>query len=524
MNFLCPSCRTPLPRAALESVTCTGCGVAVDLARVETAPGQARLWPEVDLSGESLGGYTLVKLLGSGGMGTVYEARAADGAHVALKVLAPLLAAEPALRERFRREARALAAIQHPGVVKMLGEGEERSFCWYAMERVEGEDLRKRLERGPLPAAEVVALAKAVLDALEAVHAAGFVHRDVKPSNILLAASGPKLCDFGIARLDGATTLTESAAVLGSLRYMAPEQRWGKCDERSDLYALGVVLHEALALGVPGERTLPGSTPTALARLIERLTSTSPSRRPESAAAARRLLARVSLRDVRVAAAAVVLLGVVGAGVAVSLIEPMDSLLAEPVDAGVALAMPTEAPDAGMLALAEPLDAGTDAGGVALSGEEDAGSDAGVLAEVAADAGAELFAGLSALPTKGTRGSPPPPKPKLTKPIKVALGTDLGSKGDLGIKGSGVAEALGPQGSLRVSGVGSARVSVGKQEVGNAPGAFSLPFGTFAVRVRCGPFTKSKKKAPPGRVFDFEVTLSAEKPTAEVSYDCTAPG
>jgi serine/threonine protein kinase len=98
MNFLCPSCRTPLPRAALESVTCTGCGVAVDLARVETAPGQARLWPEVDLSGESLGGYTLVKLLGSGGMGTVYEARTADGAQVALKVLAPLLAAEPALR------------------------------------------------------------------------------------------------------------------------------------------------------------------------------------------------------------------------------------------------------------------------------------------------------------------------------------------------------------------------------------------------------------------------------------------
>ena len=262
MNFLCPSCRTPLPRAAPEHVTCSGCGVSVDLTRVDTAPGQARLWPEIDLSGETLSGYALLRLLGSGGMGSVYEARGPDGAVIALKVLSPLLAAEPALRERFRREARALAALSHPAVVKMLGEGEENSFCWYAMERVIGMDLRERLKTGPLSAPEVIALGKTMLDALEVVHASGFVHRDVKPSNILLSPEGPKLCDFGIARFEGASTLTESAALLGSLRYMAPEQRWGKSDERSDLYALGVVLHEALALGVPGKsRSRPAPLP-----------------------------------------------------------------------------------------------------------------------------------------------------------------------------------------------------------------------------------------------------------------------
>ncbi len=411
MNFLCPACRTPLPRANPEHATCSGCGVAVDLTRVDTAPGQARLWPELELSGETLSGFALEKLLGSGGMGSVYEARSPDGKIIALKVLSPLLAAEPSLRERFRREARALSALSHPGIVKMLGEGEENSFCWYAMERVHGLDLRERLKQGALPAAEVIALAHVMLDALEVVHESGFIHRDVKPSNILLAPEGPKLCDFGIARLEGASTLTESAALLGSLRYMAPEQRWGKSDARSDLYALGVVLHEALALGVPGERTLPPSTPASLTRLIAKLTETSAVLRPQSARAAKRLLTAGAKRPRQLAAATLVLAGLVGA---VALSSSQQSVESTGLDAGVAT-------------LAVVFDAGRPE---VVAAEPDAGALAALeTPALAVDAGTSLATTLrgigdssTAPPTKGTKlgtlGTGGPKPTRLSKPSK----------------------------------------------------------------------------------------------------------
>ena len=272
--------------------TCTGCGVEVDLARVETAPGTARLSPEVDLSGEELGGLALKRRLGAGGMGTVYEAEGPSGP-CAVKVLSAMVAADPSVRVRFRREAEALRQIQHPAVVRVLAEGEERGFCWYAMERVDGPDLRAKLADGPLPAPEVEGLARRVLSALGAAHARGFIHRDVKPSNLLLAKDGAKLCDFGIARLDGATTLTATAALIGSLRYMAPEQqRLGRADARSDLYALGLVLYEALAGGIPGERPLPPGVPRRLRTLLARLLAENPAARPASAGAALKLLER----------------------------------------------------------------------------------------------------------------------------------------------------------------------------------------------------------------------------------------
>jgi serine/threonine-protein kinase len=294
MNFLCPACRTPLPggRPALV-VACSACGVQVDLARVETAPGTARLSPEVDLTGDSLGGYRLVGRLGAGGMGTVYAAEGYAGP-CAVKVLSALVAADPAVRARFRREAEALRQVQHPAIIRMLAEGEERGFCWYAMERVDGPDLRARLTKdGALPWPEVEGLARRLLDALGAAHERGFVHRDVKPGNILLAPDGAKLCDFGIARLDGATTLTQSAALIGSLRYMSPEQqRLGRAVAQSDLYSLGLVLHEALAGGLPGEKPLPSGVPRHLRRLLERLLAERIEGRPDSAAAALRLLER----------------------------------------------------------------------------------------------------------------------------------------------------------------------------------------------------------------------------------------
>ncbi|WP_164021795.1 serine/threonine-protein kinase [Pyxidicoccus trucidator] len=294
MNFLCPACRTPLPGARTALVVpCAACGVQVDLARVETAPGTARLSPEVDLTGESLGGFRLTSRLGAGGMGTVYAAEGHTGP-CAVKVLSALVAADPAVRTRFRREAEALRQVQHPAVVRVLSDGEERGFCWYAMERVDGPDLRARLNKdGPLPWPEVEGLARRMLEALGAAHERGFIHRDVKPGNILLAPDGAKLCDFGIARLDGATTLTESAALIGSLRYMAPEQqRLGRAVAQSDLFALGLVLYESLAGGFPGEKPLPAGVPGRLRRLLSRLLAERIEDRPDSAESARRLLER----------------------------------------------------------------------------------------------------------------------------------------------------------------------------------------------------------------------------------------
>lgn len=321
MNFLCPSCRTPLPHATPEGVVpCTRCGVQVDLTRMDTAPGTARLWPDLDLAGESLGAYRLTLRLAAGGMGVVYEAEGPAGP-CAVKVLSALLAAEPELRTRFRREAAALRAIGHPGVVRIFEEGEERGFCWYAMERVPGKDLRARIAEGPLLADEVEALARALLATLAHVHEKGFVHRDLKPGNILLSPQGPKLCDFGIARFDGSSTLTESAAVLGSLRYMAPEQRLGRTDLRSDLYALGVVLYEALAKGVPGEAELPKGVPARLRRFIARLLAERPLDRPIDARAALRELDR-RRPGVAVVGAGTATLLVVGAAVGWMLAGP----------------------------------------------------------------------------------------------------------------------------------------------------------------------------------------------------------
>lgn len=484
MNFLCPACRTPLPRAAPEHVTCSGCGVAVDLTRVDTAPGQARLWPEIDLSGETLSGYSLLKLLGSGGMGSVYEARGADGVVVALKVLSPLLAAEPALRERFRREARALSAISHPGVVKMLGEGEENGFCWYAMERVVGTDLRERLKRGPLSPDEARALGAVMFDALQVVHAGGFVHRDVKPSNILLAPEGPKLCDFGIARLEGSSTLTESAALLGSLRYMAPEQRWGKSDARSDLYALGVVLHEALALGVPGEKPLPPSTPASLVRLIAKLTEQAPALRPQSAEAAKRLLVPSSRTPALLGAVALV---AVLAGVGFAL---------RPNEQPVELTAVVATPDAGV-SVKEELDAGALLAEVTIDAGTVEPADAGALL---ADSTSKIFGGsfrgtldATGLGTKGTVPPKSKPPPKSKKPLTKAPTVEL------------------EEGTLEVSGSGAATISDGRTVLGEAPGTFAIGFGGHPISIVCKVGGKREVR---------KVVVSSKKSRATVSYEC----
>lgn len=364
MNFLCPACKTPLPVSAPAVVACTGCGVEVDLTRVDTAPGQARLWPEVDLAGETLGSFKLLTRAGSGGMGTVYVADGLTG-RCAVKVLSAQMAADPGLRERFRREAQALRAVQHPGVVRIIDEGSQNGFCWYAMEHVEGADLRARLMKGPLTVAETTTLARELLEALAAVHDAKLVHRDLKPGNILLSSTGARLCDFGIARFDGNTTLTESAALLGSLRYMAPEQRAGITTPKSDLYSLGLVLHEALAGGLPGEKELPGAG--RLGKLINALLEPSPAKRPLDAHAALRLIPlpkKSSVSTLVAVGASVLGVGAFAAwGVVAAGLMPNTTAVTPPPPAVVAK---VEAPlDAGSTASLE-----LDAGALAVANDE----------------------------------------------------------------------------------------------------------------------------------------------------------
>lgn len=194
-------------------------------------------------------GYRIVRLLSRGGMGSVYLAQqTALGRTVALKVLRPDPQTDPDFRSRFQREARVAATIEHPAVVRVHDAGEIDGVFYLAMAYLPGGDLAGRIQRdGPLPEAEALVLAGRIAEALGVLHAAGIIHRDVKPENMLLDAQGrPVLADLGSARQsDGGDRLTQTGAALGTPAYMAPEQAAGRSelDARADIYALGASLH-----------------------------------------------------------------------------------------------------------------------------------------------------------------------------------------------------------------------------------------------------------------------------------------
>ena len=217
--------------------------------------------------GVRLGPYEVVGALGAGGMGEVY--RATDrrlGRTVAIKVLPSHVAADPAVRERFEREARAVGGLSHPNICTLHDVGRRRPaggaagpdeaeapVDFLVMECLDGETLARRLERGALPPDEALRVAGDIAEALDAAHRRGIVHRDLKPGNVMLSSSGVKLLDFGLARLrdpgaaeddpSGAPTraaLTAEGSLLGTLQYMSPEQLDGKpVDARSDVFAFG---------------------------------------------------------------------------------------------------------------------------------------------------------------------------------------------------------------------------------------------------------------------------------------------
>jgi eukaryotic-like serine/threonine-protein kinase len=223
-----------------------------------------------------LGPYEIESPLGAGGMGEVYKARDTRlNRLVAIKILPAMLAADPAFRDRFDREARTIASLTHPHICTLHDVGSHEGVDYLVMEYLEGETLAARLDRGRLELGEAYRIAIEVTDALDHAHRAGIVHRDVKPGNVMLTRQGAKLLDFGLAKPSRAvgaaaglsmapTTpagLTAEGTILGTFQYMAPEQLEGQeADARTDIFALGAVLYEMLA----GRKAFEGKSHASL--------------------------------------------------------------------------------------------------------------------------------------------------------------------------------------------------------------------------------------------------------------------
>ena len=263
-----------------------------------------------------IGGFRVLRLLGEGGMGMVFEAEDCRlGRRVAVKVMKPEAARDEEGRRRFLREARAAAAVEHDHVVPVLQVGEEAGVPFLVMPLLRGESLEARLRAVPkLPAAEAAAVGREVALGLAAAHAARLIHRDIKPSNLWLeprpdGGVRARVLDFGLARpAEGDERLTRPDAVLGTAGYMAPEQaRAEPADARADLFALGCVLYRmvtgqapfrgktlsaVLSAGAthhpPPPRDLDPSMPAPLSDLVMRLLSKDPAGRPASARGRRR--------------------------------------------------------------------------------------------------------------------------------------------------------------------------------------------------------------------------------------------
>ena len=284
-------------------------------------------------AGARLAHYEIISAIGSGGMGVVYRARDLRLAReVALKVMAPHIASDPAMRSRFETEARAVASLSHPGILSIYELAVAEGVPFAVMELLEGRNLRERINAGPIGWREALDIAAAIADGLAAAHAKGIVHRDLKPENVFLTSDGHvKILDFGLAlqRLEvggsDSPTMAQTAVgtVLGTFGYMSPEQVTGeRVDGRTDIFALGCLLYEMLtgrqlfAGGTPQEiiaRVLHGAAPdltpvdsaapAALRDVVLRAVEREPSRRfptaQDFALALRALLTGTAVRTPR---------------------------------------------------------------------------------------------------------------------------------------------------------------------------------------------------------------------------------
>ncbi|MBA3817898.1 MAG: protein kinase, partial [Deltaproteobacteria bacterium] len=243
----CPACGTEVLDI---DVRCSGCGA------VNGATGAHRMVGQV-----MLGVYELVDVLGQGGMSVVFKGRhKLTEQEVALKILPPELAAHSQVKSRFLDEARALATLDHPNIVHLYNFGQQDGFFVLAMQYVQGKTWERLILDGKrIEWKESCRMAIDVLRALEYAHGRGVIHRDMKPSNVLIRAhdGSATVMDFGIAKMTKSTKLTEAGQTMGTVRYMSPEQvRGQEVDLRTDLYSLGATLYESLT----GETPFDGST------------------------------------------------------------------------------------------------------------------------------------------------------------------------------------------------------------------------------------------------------------------------
>ena len=283
----CPQCGTSLPSGALAGL-CPACllkmGAAADTVTDAKSPpfhppsvAELAPWfPQLEI----------LELIGKGGMGAVYKARQKQlDRIVALKILPPGIGHDAAFAERFSREAKALAKLNHPGIVTLYEFGSASGYqpstlnsqlFYFLMEFVDGVNLRQLLHAGRISPREALAIVPQICDALQFAHDQGIVHRDIKPENILLDRRGRvKVADFGLAKIIGveneitggekiaaSATLTDAGKIMGTPNYMSPEQKEnpGEVDNRADIYALGVVFYQMLTGELPGKKIAPPST------------------------------------------------------------------------------------------------------------------------------------------------------------------------------------------------------------------------------------------------------------------------
>ncbi len=328
--------------------------------------------------GSVLGGrYRLVELLGQGGMATIYRARDAQlDRDVAVKLLRPEFGQDPDFLARFRDEARAAASLSHPNIVAVFDFGEQDAVPYIVMELIDGQDLAAIIrENGPLPPRQAARVSAEVAKALHAAHVRGIVHRDVKPSNILVGRDGRvKVADFGIARALNESQLTLPGMTMGSVHYFSPEQARGEtATQASDIYALGIVLYEALT----GQRPFSGDGAAAVA--LARLTTTPP--RPSA------------LR----------------AGVPAALDQIVQrSMALEPANRYASAASMASALEGW---LAEPAAGAAGAGAAAVAGVAAGATVASAAARPNVPYAADAYARSAPPAPVATRGTPPPPPP-----------------------------------------------------------------------------------------------------------------